>query len=144
MENNKVLSIKKIGEAFCPKCGIFYKELDMNACRHCNTTLNFTESYLVSKKCSACGSIVNAPPSYFEQQSITPCCGKGVLETMITFGETPSFSIDGKFNGANRGKIIKEKNEQLKKKNAGYSYENPESIRDKTHKRFEEKQKGVK
>jgi len=142
MGNERVISIKAISEAFCPKCGNFYLE-DINTCPHCNITLNFTDCYQVERKCSACGTIIQAPPDYFmNPPKITPCCGEGVLEMIDITGSAPSFVIDGKFNGANRGRMIKEKNEQLKKKHAGYSYETPESIRSKTERVAAEKKKG--
>jgi len=139
-----MLIVSTAVERFCPKCGNYYRDNTIIMCPHCSMSLNFTEYYNVERKCDACDFTVKAPPSYFEENPsnyICPHCEEGKLVKVEIFQEAPSFSIDGKFNGANRSKIIREKNEQLKKKNAGYSYENPESIKDKTHRKFEERKK---
>lgn len=142
-----LLIIDSAKEKFCSKCGNYYHDDFTVTCPHCNISLNFTESYKVEKECSTCGYKVQAPPSYFIEDFnnlICPYCKTGRLETKEIYGEAPSFAIDGKFNGANRDRIIREKNEQLKKKHAGYSYENPKSIKDRTFEKFKErKERGL-
>jgi len=137
-----LLIIDSVKEKFCPKCGNYYRDDFMIMCPHCNMSLNFTESYKVERQCSKCDYVVQAPPSYFIKDptlSICPYCKEGRLEVKEIYREAPSFSIDGKFNGAKRGKMIREKNEQLKKKHAGYSYETPKSISERTLEKYKKR-----
>lgn len=132
--NNNTLVITTAIEKFCPKCGNHYSDESIVMCPYCNQSLNFTESYKVKRVCNKCDFTVIAPPSYFENPVNLKCnnCKVGLLEKEDINNYSASFVIDGKWNGVPVGKKIREKNEQLKKKHAGYEHETPETIRKKT------------
>jgi len=124
-------------DKFCGSHGIIKGNAD--TCPLCGQTLNISISYTVKRMCDTCGEIVEAPPSYFNSiEHKCPSCEDGILCNIDIIHTAPNFVLDGSWNGKDRSKIIMEKNEQLKRKNAGYSYEQ-KSIKEKTTKALQDK-----
>jgi len=113
---------------FCSKCGDVYE--DIEDCPKCGDKLSVTTIYRVKRICNRCNKKFEATVEYFEDNPKCSDC-KEYLE-LLPSNDTHSFIFDGQWNGRPIGKVIRERNEQLKKKNAGYSYENTSSIRNKT------------
>lgn len=127
---------------YCSKCGTIYHE--SGKCTRCNELLLVDNPSLVTRICNKCDEHVNALYSYFEVPRTCPTCKEGTLVVRDALQEAPHFLLNGEWDGKRRGSVIKEKNELLRKKNAGYEHENPESIRNKTFKKYKErKEKGM-
>ena len=124
-------------DKFCPKHGII--KGDFLSCPLCSQGLNQVTSYVVIRKCNSCGEEVEAPPSYFIERDHRCISCPGILVIPDTDKQTaPHFVLDGSWDGKDRSRIIKEKNEQLKRKNSGYEHEQ-QSIKEKTTKALQEK-----
>jgi len=124
-------------DKFCPKHGII--KGDFINCPHCGIMLNQTVAYTTIYKCDKCGEEVEAPPSYFIQRDHRCFSCLGTLKKLEKeIKSAPHFILDGSWDGKDRSRIIKEKNEQLKRKNSGYEHEQ-QSIKEKTTKALQEK-----
>jgi len=130
---------ENIEEYFCSKCGKFYNTL--GTCNKCNEELTISDPYKVKRKCNKCGEITEATPSYFVDHHTCTICKEGTLEVIKIHRDTHHFIFDGQWDGRPMGKRIRERNEQLKKKNEGYSYENPQSLGDRTRTMYNERKK---
>ncbi len=127
---------------FCPKCGKFYSldfpptktiqrkvedsKLDFSfyVCDGCGTELRQEEFPLVTRMCENCGTFFESTFRYFEKHSDCPNCEPGCkLVPFSNKNTAPHVFIDGSWDGVPVGKKIQEKNEQLKRKYAGYSHE---------------------
>lgn len=124
---------------FCSFHGNFYK--DKGYCLLCETELVATKIYRVKRICDNCGEEFEATVEYFVDNSKCPfsfCAGNLAL---LPPNDTHHFIFDGQWDGKPMGKRIRERNEQLKKKNEGYSYENPQSLGDRTRTMYNERKK---
>jgi predicted RNA-binding Zn-ribbon protein involved in translation (DUF1610 family) len=94
-----------------------------------------TPSYL-KYICEQCGEIVSAEIAWLEVNAFTcpSCNGVHYLVNKCLKNEKAGWhvKIDGVFDGVPIGKKIREKNEQVKKHFAGYSYEQ-NSIKEKVN-----------
>jgi hypothetical protein len=129
--------IEPLSDKFCGTHGLI--KGGHIQCPLCNQALNMTAPYTIIRKCDSCEEEVDATPSYFESVLCKcPACEDGKLQVIHTQHSAPNFVLDGSWNGKDRSKVIKEKNEQLKRRNAGYSHEQ-QSIKEKTTKALQEK-----
>jgi hypothetical protein len=107
---------------FCKKCGDYYTIVDGvesgSPCPWCGTILQRDEPYLVPVMVD--GEKFGVPPEEVRE----------LLENgnaaLVVAGELPftlNIKIDGEWNGMEIGHKIREKNDQLKRKWAGYSHE---------------------
>ena len=115
---------------FCSRCGDNYD--DIEDCPKCGDKLFVTSIYRVKRICNTCDKEFEATLDYFEDNPKCPDC-KEYLE-LLPINDTHSFVFDGKWNGKPLGKMVRDRNEQLKKKNEGYSYETPSTLSEKVTK----------
>jgi hypothetical protein len=106
---------------FCPKHGNVSDK--PGKCPQCNEDYVAEEPSTVTYICDKCGVRYIAPPSYFQEHPLCSDECKGALHNACTPQSSFNFVIDGNWNGGNVGKKIQQKNEQVKKKWAGMSYE---------------------
>ncbi|MCK9541094.1 MAG: hypothetical protein M0R03_03590 [Novosphingobium sp.] len=132
----KVIEEAYIPSRFCPKHGIIHQTRD--DCPICYTPLSFTEIYRVKRVCSNCNEEFLASVEYFLNNSKCPTCSSELQLT--TLQSSHHVVIDGVWDSQDRSKVIVEKNEQLRKRYAGYSYEQ-QSIKEKVNKMA--KKKGI-
>lgn len=126
---------------FCHRCGNTYE--DIEDCPRCGDKLSASTIYRVKRICNTCDKTFEATLDYFEDNPKCPDC-KEYLE-LLPINDAHSFIFDGKWNGKSIGKMVRDRNEQLKKKNEGYSYENPQSLSEKiTDQHADRKSKGKK
>lgn len=91
---------------------------------------------LIDVKCKQCGSVVKDYYVTNTGMSVEcPVCA-GEMEKLISRGVHNQ--IDTSVDGVDIGKNIQEKNEQLKKIHAGYSYEEA-ALRERTEKFVQDK-----
>ena len=122
---------------FCSQDGKFYEEA--GNCTLCGLVLQETEPpYSVKRICNNCNEKFEASVEYFDNNTKCPSCNVGNLITLPS-RDTHHFIFNGEWDGKPMGKKIRERNEELKKKNAGYSYENTPSIREKTQDKYEKR-----
>jgi RNA polymerase subunit RPABC4/transcription elongation factor Spt4 len=104
---------------FCKKCGTSTEEDHLQLCPGCGFALVQNNVYLIP--------IVNVETSQIERHPQDVAWK--LLDDPRKFipvpqkDDTYNVKIDGELNGVPTGKKIREKNEQLKKKVAGYSHE---------------------
>jgi hypothetical protein len=114
---------------FCPKHGTLIEhgpfENTEGVCAECGLTLNQCVPAYVKYICETCGEIYEAEIDWLEENKFTCISCKGMLVNKCGYGERSVFHvrIDGSWDGVPVGKKIQEKNNQLKEKHAGYSYE---------------------
>jgi hypothetical protein len=118
---------------FCPKCGKRYSaEISKDVeypnelvCESCETTLVQEEPTFLHYTCEICNEIYEAELEWLELHNFICISCKGHLVNVCSLKKETAFhvSIDGSWDGVPVGKKIQEKNEQLKGKLAGYSYE---------------------
>lgn len=134
-----MIRIEPTIDKFCSKCGRFELSTDIDICCVCGTTLSKTIPTLRVWKCEKCDEEIEAEISYFQENLTCPTCKEGILYNPCSrqVNQSSSFKIDGVWNGGNVGKKIQEKNEQLKKRHEGYSYEN-QNLREKINKQTQE------
>jgi len=120
---------------FCSRCGDSYE--DIEDCPRCGEKLLATSIYRVKRICNICDKKFEATLKYFEDNPKCPDC-KEYLE-LLPLNDTHSFVFEGKWNGKSIGKMVRDRNEQLKKKNEGYSYENPTTLSEKTMDKYNRK-----
>jgi predicted amidophosphoribosyltransferase len=116
---------------YCAKCGSQAGN-EERICKVCNTILNVTLSdlILVPRGCPVCGKGFKASFDYFEKNPNCPDCGSP-LKYFDKFSVSSNHVvIDGVWDSKDRGKVIREKNDQVKAKFSGYSYEQ-KSIKEK-------------
>jgi len=85
-------------------------------------------------KCDTCGEVIEEYVHRFDAEVTCKSCNK----VMRKLYNGINVVFDGNMNGGDRGKKIQSKNNSLKDKYAGYSYEQ-ESIRQKVTKQVDEK-----
>lgn len=119
-------------DLFCPKCGKYYHfnqlisagKTSGDVCRDnvcaicCSSQLKVAEPYRIVKICNNCGERYSATPEFFKGYSKCSQCNSN-LETLHKLKESTNFIINGCWNGKPRGPVIREKNEQLKRKHSG-------------------------
>jgi len=135
---------KIIEEEFTPR---YFCSTDGNSydfpgkCPLCDVELQGSVIHRVPRVCNLCDEEFEATVKYFEAHPNCPDCKDGILE-ILPPNDTHSFVIDGQWNGVPIGRKVKARNEELKKKHAGYSYENTPSMRETvTQKAIERKNK---
>ena len=127
---------------FCSKHGTSYDVPGI--CPICDIELIATEICRVPRICDTCEEEFEATAEYFTRHPECPNCKEGNV-VVLPPNDTHSFVIDGQWNGVPIGRKVRARNEELKKKHAGYSYENTPSVREKTMaKHAERKNKGLK
>jgi len=117
----KIEDTNSIPRWYCSKCGSFY-DTD-GTCNTCGSNLMKEEFSLHKRICDKCGQVFQSTLSYFESNDSCLICHEGTLVKPEIRNQASSVFIDGSWNGVPVGKKIQEKNEQLKRKHAGYSYE---------------------
>lgn len=117
---NKVEKIIEKTAYFCRSCGDL-SETPGN-CPRCEIEFSVDESYVISRECYVCNITFLASPGFFDvNPNCKYCCNS--LSVKFVNNEASHFKIGSSWDGKPRGPIIMEKNNQLKKKHAGYSYE---------------------
>jgi hypothetical protein len=128
---------------FCTKHGDSFPEPGF--CPICSTELIQSSPAYLKYICEQCSEIVEAELLWLEANDFTcPVChGVHCLVNKCSKNEKTTFhvKIDGVFDGVPIGKKIQEKNEQVKKHYAGYSYEQ-KSIKEKVGTMITEQIKG--
>ena len=124
---------------FCPKHGKSFAE--PGVCDICGITLNKCGPAYVKYICVDCGEIYEAETEWLEENKFTCISCNGHLVNKCGFTKNPTFhvSIDGSWDGVPVGKKIQEKNNQLKDKYAGYSYEQS-TVREKVGEMVQKRQ----
>jgi hypothetical protein len=105
---------------FCPTCGWYGEDIADGVCPECRSELKKNTPYLIPVYDKESGNVIESPAtyalhlfqSYPERYFPVPDSEKGF-----------NIKVNGEWNGTPIGKKIQEKNEQLKKKVAGYSHE---------------------
>lgn len=135
-----------IEESFVPKyfCSTHGHMYDVpGKCTLCDTELIATAINRVQRVCGSCNEEFEATVGYFESHPECPACKDGILGTLPP-NDTHSFVIDGQWNGVPIGKKVRERNEMLKKRHAGYSYETQASMKDTAEAKLKSlKEKGI-
>jgi len=113
-----------IGGAFCSKCGDQYA--DAGICPKCGRELHtYDPPALITRICSKCGMTYHALPEYFSR--VLGCCTLcgGTLQFPPPVYNVHTL-IDGSWDNHDPGKVFKEHNEKLKRREGtGYDYVTP-------------------
>lgn len=121
---------------FCPSQGDFYAS--PGECPRCGMLLELLEVYRIERVCDKCDEKFSATIVWFDNNSSCPTCKEGTLVLPSPTYSSHHVVIDGKWDGKDRTKVITEKNDQLRKKFAGYSHEQ-KSIKERVTKMAQEK-----
>jgi len=139
---------------FCPNCGeqvvvsvnpgvtdtmLSFKVTAILVCDICNSPLIRRNRYKVPLVDSD-GNIVEVDPEEVEQKLQSVKEGDKPYRLLSDNEDTINVFVNGELNGIDTGKKIREKNEQLKKKVAGYEYEQ-RNLRAEIDKQIAEKHK---
>jgi|GEM_PF-3272505 hypothetical protein len=116
-DNSEIVVLRNATTYYCPKDGNTASE--PGQCPACNQEMREFEPSLVKMTCNYCGAVHRVEYGLLSRELICWNCSSGILEQPLNYEGAPNFKVDSKWNGKDRGKVIQEKNEQLKRRHAG-------------------------